>query len=540
MLISGSKDFNGNSRLGKSYMKFKSEMLKKSFDDGENNRHEFDILMNRPDAGSNKVKRFLFELGSLSSDSVRIIYENFLRRYYDKVCEYDPARPSRLDSPVTTRMMTIVKDGTGSIKRDFRIICTKYLKTRRSLAIAVDENSTIKKDFSAGESLAQNIARTKLITEPFIKFYEDRNVFGRCQKNFINILSLNNRYEWVDRDLFFDKMLPYLHVLIVFVMVVSIVIYEYWHEDYCAILQSNSLSVGDYTLRFYNLPYGRKYMGYPLRENLKTVIRYGDHRNVVRNINFNYDINEYLSKKDELSKQIVIDYRSYLKTRLEEIEKLEKENELKGINSNNKRDNEPLLGKENTQAETASDKTKNLIREIQKFQERYDKDAIELMTGQAHVSFENIHIRDLFYKKFRKKGFCYENFRMFHYREVELSLPVNNGERMIYCKKPNEPNDIIWENLKYSRLSRFFRRLFADFISFFILFLGFFFLYYMKTHQVSTNQANPCLGYHEYGEGQVQKHQGAGPQQPYLLPHHRPYHLPHQCDHDGDYKTPRH
>lgn len=437
--------------------------------------------METPKKEIEKLKEKFFELGDFYTNSANIIYENFLRRYYDRICEFNvETQQSKLELKLSEKRSLadeIVRDGTGALKKDFETICIRYIRTRKTLLQDVEGNSDIKKDFSAGETLAQNVARTQLITEPFIKFYEDKHIYGRCKPNFINKISLNNRYEWVDRDKLFDKLLPYLHVLIVIVMLVMIVGFEYWHENYCAKLEAQSLKVGDYSLRFYNLPHGEKYQGYPLRANLINSVRYGEYRNVVTDINFVYDIDRYMEAKEELAKQIVKDYRDELKRHLDEVS----EGDFKVIGANDRN-----MENESLQTEIASDKTKQLIDEIDKWEKRYDEDDITLMTGHAYISFKTIEIRDLFYQKFKKKGFFYNNFRIFHKRDVELSIPVNNEERMIYCKRPTEPHDILWENLKYSRLSRFFRRLSADIISFLILVIGFFVLYYMKTDRVST------------------------------------------------------
>lgn len=433
----------------------------------------------------NQIKDKFYQLGTLSSDSVKIIFENFLLRYYDKVCEYDPNKPSKMESPRINRILAeIVKDSTEEIKQDYLTICQKYLKTRRSVTQELEGNNQIVKDSAANNSLAQNIAHTRLISDAFVEFYEGRNVFGRCKRSFINEISLNNRYEWVDRDKLYDKVLPYLHVVIVLVMLGSIIGFEYWHENYCSSLQAGSMTVGDYTLRFYGLPHGDNLEGYPLRDNLQNALRYGQHRHVVTDINFVYDIEEYLGKKEELNKEIVSDYRKDLQKVLEDIEGDEKE--LQTLNKEGKNnESHPLLNETSkNQTEMASFRTKALVKEIEEWEEKYEKDDIKMMTGHAYVSFKTIEIRNLFLEKFRKKGFFYDNFRVFPSREVDLSLPVNNSEWMVYCKKPTEPNDIIWENLKYGRVNRFFRRLSADILSFIVLCIGFFVLYYMKTDKV--------------------------------------------------------
>jgi len=53
----------------------------------------------------------------------------------------------------------------------------------------------------------------------------------------------------------------------------------------------------------------------------------------------------------------------------------------------------------------------------------------------------------------------------------------------IFFDKAQEPNDVIWEDLKWSKKRRFIRGLISTFVSFVIISSGFILMYYLKTSQ---------------------------------------------------------
>jgi hypothetical protein len=143
------------------------------------------------------------------------------------------------------------------------------------------------------------------------EWYEKERVIGKCYDTFLNSISLSNRYEKNDREEGFDKAFPLLNLLVIILLVMGTLAFEYWHEEYSNKLNTNTVTIGDYTLLITNLPHGENYLGVNLKEILIHSFRQKGYH--IKGVNFVYDTDKYTDKKEEfwdsISKLYKIEYK---------------------------------------------------------------------------------------------------------------------------------------------------------------------------------------------------------------------------------------
>ena len=106
------------------------------------------------------------------------------------------------------------------------------------------------------------------------------------------------------------------------------------------------------------------------------------------------------------------------------------------------------------------------------------------MVGKAFISFDTIEIREKFYDKYQTKGYLFSLIDFLKGDFMTLKL----GDKSFYLsvETAGEPQDIVWENLKYSEKSKFMRRLVSYIVCFILIIIGFSVTYYLNTDNVHS------------------------------------------------------
>jgi hypothetical protein len=86
-------------------------------------------------------------------------------------------------------------------------------------------------------------------------------------------------------------------------------------------------------------------------------------------------------------------------------------------------------------------------------EEALDGRLIPQFEGQAFVSFNTEKMKRDFVRGHAKYGCCYQTFGCGG--KVRKNIYMEEyPDQLIYCRKAPEPNDIVWENLKYTQQNR--------------------------------------------------------------------------------------
>lgn len=124
-------------------------------------------------------------------------------------------------------------------------------------------------------------------------WYRSQKVRGNCERVFWNRISLANRIENLDRQRDIDFALNYFHLALVITLLLGSFLLEYWHAKYCTEMNVKSVTVGDYSLLFYGLPYGPDFEGISLETILFNEFRKKGYS--IKSISFIFYTNEYVS-----------------------------------------------------------------------------------------------------------------------------------------------------------------------------------------------------------------------------------------------------
>ena len=319
----------------------------------------------------------------------------------------------------------------------------------------------------------------------YIKFYETHNVFNRCSKNLFNLISLSNRYEDRDRDEFFDRLIPYMHSVIIVTMILGVLYMLYWHEKFVRRYNSEKITIGDFTLMLTQLPFGDDFYKKNLKNEIYKIFNDGTYRNAVADVSFAFDFDEYLQKKNLYAYYAKKNYKKKLKKLLNENPTNIQNSQYSGgslqrLPSNKLFEDQRLL---------EDDPEANMIlvdSELKNLEKKYGEEDTRSMIGIAFVSFNRFDYRNHFLRKYGKKKFCCGLLKFTSYEREKLYMKVDGEEFRVKVGPASEPNEFIWENLKITKRQRFLRRVATDLICLLVVTCGFIWIYYLKTHKVSS------------------------------------------------------
>ena len=152
-------------------------------------------------------------------------------------------------------------------------------------------------------------------------------------------------------------------------------------------------------------------------------------------LNFAYDIDEYRQLQEDFNEKIYA-FRS---------KKFREEGESKELTTifhpRKNYENESLIDKDELEAA-------EIYQRLIAIENQFLSEDTSLMVGKAFISFETVDIREKFYETYQTKGYLYSLIDFLKGNFMELKL----GEKSFYLSVENagEPQDIVWENLKYS------------------------------------------------------------------------------------------
>lgn len=364
-----------------------------------------------------------------------------------------------------------VEDLSHFFNKTISLLTDNYIKRyfRRMCKLGYSENSTV--EVSAKYSKFCELYKNnncpddpdqKVCIKASLMWYEDLNVVGVCYKTWANMISLSNRIEKADRVELIDQLFPYFYIAIFCCLVVFTIGFEYWHEVFSRKLDSIQATIGDYTILLDKLPCGKNFKNYKARDNIASMMTQNGY--FIKTINFVFDVSEYVELKKKLSDLIAKKYKK--KYTQKETSDLEKFNE-----------SQVLLEEEEKQI-------KILEQKIEIWEKRFEREEVEFMIGKAYVCFNRGEHRDHCFKKFKRSGFLYEWFGVGAKTQDDLMLNVFGQEKKLHVFLPEEPGDILWDNLGGGNTSRTLRRWFAVFIGIVIVVCGMIGLYYLKTEKV--------------------------------------------------------
>lgn len=360
---------------------------------------------------------------------------------------------------------TITSLSSDFITRFFTRICSKSHKKIKEINENYQEFCKIYREQGCIEN--PNEKKCQIAAS---MYYGKKNVVGVCFKKFINMISLANRVEKQDRTTWLDKVMPFVYGVVIFCMIISVLMFELWHEEYSRKLDNETITRADFTLTMTNLPFGKEAEGFDVKTEVQRLVESKGYQ--LQDVNFVFDTDEYLKVKEnfwkEIEKQYKETYRMSMSGKIE----------ISGV------ENENLVDR-------STEKVYKLRDEIREFENRYNRNDQSLMIGKAFIMFNLTEERDEFFQRFKRVGFFYEWFGYGNKTAEDMILNVNGEERKLYVELPREPNDIIWQDLKYSLKQRSFRSFLSFFIGTLIITLGFMFLYYMKTDQTIQNIDKP-------------------------------------------------
>lgn len=390
--------------------------------------HNFEIDLNPLDDIFEDRDGDGLEVSEVFGQTIEFFSGNYLRRFFIYVCRDEDNTIQR------------------NLKPEFREFCMKYYF-----------------------DLCDQTPESSGCMKRAIDFYNEKLVHFSCAKTWINKISLSNRIEKIDRTRLADKILPYIYQVIFYVMIIGTLAFQWWHDKYRIKLKEDSQEINDISLMLDKLPFGEKYTGVNLKEKIFEVFE--SHGYKLMDINFAFDIEEFIKLKEE--------YKDLRR----EYEKKKYKANLTQINmsvDDQTSEKEDLIDKNYK-------KMKELEEKILKLENDFEEEKIELMIGKAFIMFASTDERNECFERFKVDGF-WHNFIDTCFSKIKkdrLILKDIKGEDIrIQVEDSYEPQDIIWESLKYGYIHKFIRERISSLIGYVVVIIGFFGLYYMKTNQV--------------------------------------------------------
>lgn len=378
---------------------------------------------------------------------------------YDDVEEFLNTAITSLSSGFVTRFFLKIcswkhKD-IEEINKDYREFCKIYRK-----------EGCLEKPHDRKCQMASNM------------FYEKKRVVGICDLNFINQISLSNRVEKEDRTTWIDKVLPYIFTMVLCAMILGVLLFESWHEDYCRDLDNDTITRGDFALMMTGLPHGEEAEGFDVEQAINDMVSSQGFE--IQEVSFVFDTEKYESVKQnfwgEVQKQYKENYKMHQSgISVNPIGVTSAERDLEGV---------ALVDK-------SVDKIYTLRDKVKEFEKRFVKKDPTLMIGKAFIMFNLTEDRDKFYERFKRVGFFYERFKYGHKTNEDLILNFNSEQRKVFVELPREPNDVIWQELKYSMTQKFIRSLFSFIVGSIIIGSGLYMVYYLKTNKTIDSIDQP-------------------------------------------------
>jgi len=311
--------------------------------------------------------------------------------------------------------------------------------------------------------------------------YNSTNPINRCAPNLFNMMTMGNRVEYSDQNTIWDTLMPYMEVFVVFALVCSTCYFQFWHEWYSRKIQGKRATHDDFNVLVEDIPFGEEFEGIQLRKILTEKLESMKTKNSginykVRKITFVYNLKEYSEMVEKM--------KNTFESKVKDLYYKYIESEHSDIESRNDIDTHPLLNDTEHITPEELEEYRHLYGRWSLFEKRYNNDDVSLMVGKAFVAFESAEMAFDLKSRFKRIGVLYNTFDIGNKANEEVHIQVKGKEWRINFDDPQEPHDIKWENLEYTRSQRFVRNLISAAISFSILLIGYFLLFFLRSQQV--------------------------------------------------------
>lgn len=289
------------------------------------------------------------------------------------------------------------------------------------------------------------------------RFYKSHSVSNSCSKSWFNDFSIGNRIypynQSIDKNPNKDNPRNIIQHFIYFILIFLILGFQFWMKKYTQNIELKAIENSQIYLILSGFPHGPRHKNYPIAQN---IVRLFNHFgfNIV-NISFVYDIEDYLETDKELKE--------------EKNEQVKEEYSNSGGGYFDGMVGSNLLKKGDI---SIADKE----RKISYYEQLFKNDDPEYMIGKAFIAFDTVGDRDTCF--LRSKQDINGMVNQFFLQDGGQIFPLN-------LEYPEIPDNVIWEDLKYSKTNKFFRKWVSLLLSLAVTFIGFYLLYKLKIYQVS-------------------------------------------------------
>ena len=285
-------------------------------------------------------------------------------------------------------------------------------------------------------------------------FYVQYSVSNICLRDTVTTSSFANRM-FTAYSAWYDV----LDFLLLFLFFTIVCITTYLHEKKALEFDGENNTVDDYTV----LLKGLGAVKHIPRLNQEIDKMFKRHGFEVKNINFCFNTQAYV----DLQQKYIEQMRILVKAEYQKHKALAEKRDVQRFQAGGS-----LMEK----AENARYEVETTFQAINdKFAEYSNGCNQPDFLGSAYVSFNTQQHKISALSLFRRKGFLYEKLGIGPTRTVlNLNLEVDTEKHRLWLDQATFPQNIIWYNLGYSRLNRFFRFLLVIFLSIIIIALDFY------------------------------------------------------------------
>ena len=386
------------------------------------------------------------------------------------------------------------KSGAGSVFRSIIAFCTNDYLHETFQRICFDQPKPLAEQrnilpeyrrFCKGYHQDGCLSKTsRVCSQHALQFYQRMNVVDSCEYNILNRISISNRANIEERSTSTDLLLPLIYILLLIFMNVFALGFQWWHHEYQRVLEKKTVEIGDIHVLIKNLPYGKGFDGQEIKQGIVDMF-YEAGLEVVR-VNFVFEVNKYQKLIDNIRQEVEDEAKKIYKRQRKAL-KPPKNGDLGTAGVETNLEDSKLLEADREHEE----KIRDLNQQVLDYEFRYDQLDAELMVGRAFVGFRTTDQKFDCLERFERDTVSKKLTQFFRSSFLDnLILKLKNGTytREVLVEDADEPKDIIWEHLKYSRFNISCRKLISFLLAGFIVFGSFWLLYHVQTYSVSLAQ----------------------------------------------------
>ena len=301
---------------------------------------------------------------------------------------------------------------------------------------------------------------TAVCVNKTLAFYKDEYPNTVCRDSiFTRYTSANREVSHISERSYFSPK-KVLGLVWVVCGLVLIFYFHRWHNRWDEMLDADFITIQDCSARLINIPTKVPDIIRKIKDSFMA------HNITLAQVCLVYDVEEFLKLKAEYQ-----ELRS----------KQAKEEYLKAFTSRKAdaqaADTQALLDK-------YEKRKKDILDNIQSMEEGFKDGSSSKFIGQAYISFKTSTERDEAIKSFRPRGWKWKLFKLSPlptFGGSQLTISDEHGvQTHMNLTKTTEPQDILWENLAYSRGNKISRQTASFLLSTLIVILDFIGIYILK------------------------------------------------------------